>query len=78
MTAARSFLGGITRGDGSREEQIRRLRREIREADAIVIGLHPILPHVQADALGRIGLGRDRRGRCRRLGDGRLGARLAH
>ena len=38
MTAARSFLGGITRGDGSREEQIRRLRREIREADAIVIG----------------------------------------
>ena len=38
MNAARSFLGGITRGDGSREEQIRRLRREIREADAIVIG----------------------------------------
>ena len=38
MNAARSFLGGITRGDGSREEQIERLRREIREADAIVIG----------------------------------------
>lgn len=38
MTAARSFLGGITRGDGSREEQIERLRREIREADAVVIG----------------------------------------
>ena len=38
MNAARSFLGGITRGDGSREEQIERLRREIREADAVVIG----------------------------------------
>lgn len=38
MTAARSFLGGITRGNGSREEQIGRLRREIREADAVVIG----------------------------------------
>ena len=38
MNAARSFLGGITRGDGSREEQIERLCREIREADAIVIG----------------------------------------
>ena len=38
MNAARSFLGGITRGDGSREEQIRRLHREIREADAVVIG----------------------------------------
>jgi len=48
------------------------------EANAIVIGLHPILPHVQADALGRIGLGRSRRGRCRRLGDGGLGAGLAH
>ena len=38
MNAARSFHGGITRGDGSREEQIERLRREIREADAVVIG----------------------------------------
>ena len=38
MNAARSFLGGITRRDGSREEQIERLRREIREADAVVIG----------------------------------------
>jgi len=38
MTAARGFLGGISRGNGTREEQLERLRREIREADAIVVG----------------------------------------
>lgn len=38
MTAARGFLGGISRGSGTREEQIERLRREIREADGIVLG----------------------------------------
>ena len=38
MAAARGFLGGISRGTGTREEQLERLRREIREADAVVIG----------------------------------------
>ena len=38
ISAVRTFRSGFSFGDGSREEQIARLKKEIESADAIVIG----------------------------------------
>ena len=38
ISAVRTFRSGFSYGDGSREEQIARLKKEIESADAIVIG----------------------------------------
>ena len=38
LSAVRSFRSGISTGTGSRDEQIKRLKKEIESADTIVIG----------------------------------------
>ena len=38
LTAVRSFRGGISFGQGSRDERIARLREELEAADAVVVG----------------------------------------
>ncbi len=38
LSAVRSFRSGLSRGTGSREENLRRLRTELETADAVVIG----------------------------------------
>ena len=38
LSAVRAFRGGVSYGDGDRQEQIERLRFELENADAIVIG----------------------------------------
>lgn len=38
LNGVREFAGGVSRGTGTRQENLERLKKEIREADAIVIG----------------------------------------
>ena len=38
LSAVRGFRGGLSYGTGTREENIERLKRELKSSDAVVIG----------------------------------------